>query len=116
MRRADFSSALELQQALGPEHPSIAGALVELARIAHAEGHASRAVELATRAVEIREHTHVPPAQLAVAQFTLAEASWDANQEKAQALVLARAAAQALHEAGAEQSAQRVQAWLSERE
>jgi tetratricopeptide (TPR) repeat protein len=102
------------EKALGPAHPHLAETLVGLGRVALAQRRASEAVSLARRAVGLREDGKSPPAQVAEARFVLAQALWEANEDRTRAVEVAELARDDYQDLGNTSQLAEVDAWLAE--
>jgi tetratricopeptide (TPR) repeat protein len=88
-----YRRALEIHEAvLGADNPTVAYSLVGLGKIELRRGRPAEALELATRAVHLREQEGVQPIDLAEARFLLARAQWEADAPRAAARDLAESA------------------------
>ncbi|MBN8227225.1 tetratricopeptide repeat protein [Corallococcus macrosporus] len=107
--------ALKEAQA-GLKSPWLVSSLTELARTALALKQPKRARDAAERALAIIRPLGWSPERMAVLQFELARASWDAGEARPQALALADTALAALTEAGepSAELARTVARWRSE--
>jgi tetratricopeptide (TPR) repeat protein len=77
---------------VGPDHPDVGRPLFGLATIAIDEGRPADAVPLLERALRVREAADIDPELVAAARFSLAQALWNADQDRTRAIALARTA------------------------
>ncbi|HSP80863.1 MAG TPA: tetratricopeptide repeat-containing protein kinase family protein, partial [Myxococcaceae bacterium] len=106
--RKHYERALALQEkALGKEHPSLVDTLLQLGRLELARGSPARAVPPLERAHGLAEEALQAPVALALAQ-----ALWDAGQERARAVALATEARQLWERLGHPKAAE-ASRWLA---
>ncbi|MEM9456757.1 MAG: serine/threonine-protein kinase [Myxococcota bacterium] len=70
------------EETLGADHPDLAYSLVGLAQLELARGAPERAVTVADRAARIRDAVNPRAATTALAHFLLAQALWDAAEDR----------------------------------
>jgi tetratricopeptide (TPR) repeat protein len=114
--RALYERSLQRWEAtLGLEHPDLAFPLVGLAKVALAQGRAADAVPLAERALRVREAGGVSAQLLAESRRALAQALWDAQQDRPRAVALAGRAREVFVELGDAEALAELDGWLAVR-
>ncbi|MCA9657504.1 MAG: tetratricopeptide repeat protein, partial [Myxococcales bacterium] len=112
---AYYLRALGIREAsLGPEHPRVAFPLTALAELALKRGTPKAAIDLAERALRLREKATDEAAELANVRFVVAQAIAAVPEREAEAIALAREARATIDPSQTETIAE-MDAWLAER-
>jgi tetratricopeptide (TPR) repeat protein len=112
---ARYARALDIRErTLGEAHLLLGSPLSGLAEIRLAQGRPGDALQLAERALQVRERG-APPVDLAETRFVVAQALWESGEDRPRALVLARQAEAAYREQHIDADALRIGAWIGER-
>jgi serine/threonine protein kinase/tetratricopeptide (TPR) repeat protein len=114
--RQQFGRSLALNEAaLGRDSHELGNPLTGLASVALEEGEIDEAIELAQRAIDVRNGAWSPPGELARSQFVLARAlsRRDREGDRSRARDLASLAREEYDEAGAEKEVAAIDEWVA---
>jgi eukaryotic-like serine/threonine-protein kinase len=103
------------EASLGPDHIDLSLALAGIGRVARARDRPGDAVAPLERALQIRQASPGPPFLLAATAFELAQARWDAGEDRERALEVARLAERTFASIDDAESSRGVRHWLTRR-
>lgn len=106
-----------LEATLGPDHVALAYPLVGIGQSELGRDDVQAAVQALERALALRQDPNVDPVDRADAEFALAQALWEAGEDRSRALQLTRQALGGYAEApkGLQTATDHAKAWLQER-